>query len=152
MPQRNISQSIKLHSIKMPSKTSLKIGTLTQFRCVGCQEALHTIHNILTTKRHHGEETHVLFVDLIKAFDTIDHEMLFQILAKYGILPALMTVVKKMHKDCRIMFTIGKEECFIEYLNGVYQGEIASSVFFLFLMLAATDRFHNIDPTSRKDD
>ena len=46
-----------------------------------------------------------------------------------------------MYKDCRVKFTIRKEERFIEYLNGVYQGDNASSVLFLFLMLAATDSF-----------
>ena len=46
-----------------------------------------------------------------------------------------------MYKDCQIKFTIGKEERFIEYLNGVYQGDNASAVLFLFLMLTATDSF-----------
>mmetsp|Transcript_17850 Transcript_17850/g.25416 ORF Transcript_17850/g.25416 Transcript_17850/m.25416 type:complete len:183 (+) Transcript_17850:1795-2343(+) len=46
-----------------------------------------------------------------------------------------------MYKDCRIKFTIGKEERFIEYLNGVYQGDNASAILFLFLILAATDSF-----------
>jgi len=117
------------------------VGAPTQFGHVGCQEALHTIRNILTTRRHHGKETYVLFVDLVKAFDTVDHEVLFQILAKYGIPPALITVLKKMYRDCKIKFTIGKEERFINYLNGVYQGDNASAVLFLFLMLAATDSF-----------
>ena len=118
-----------------------KIGAPTQFGHVGCQEALHTIRNILTTRRHHGKDTYVLFVDLVKAFDTVDHEVLFQILAKYGIPPALITVIRKMYKDCRIKLTIGKEERYIQYLNGVYQGDNASAILFLFLMLAATDSF-----------
>jgi hypothetical protein len=63
--------------------------------------------------------------------------------SEYGIPPALITVVRKMYKDCRVKFTIRKEERFIEYLNGVYQGHNASSVLFLFLMLAATDSFNN---------
>ena len=120
-----------------------KIGAPTQFGHVGCQEAIHTIRNLLTTRRHHGKETYVLFVDLVKAFDTVDHEVLFQILAKYGIPPALITVIRKMYKDCRIKFTTGKEERYIDYLNGVYQGENASAVLFLFLMLAAIDSFTN---------
>ena len=46
-------------------------GAPTQFGHVGCQEALHTVRNILTTRRHHGKETYVLFVDLVKAIDTV---------------------------------------------------------------------------------
>ena len=78
------------------------VGSSTQFEHVGCQEALHTIRNILTTRRHHGKETYVLLVNLVKAFDTVDHEVLFQILAKYRIPPPLITVLKKMYKDCKI--------------------------------------------------
>ena len=70
-------------------------------------------------RRHHGKETYVLFVDLIKAFDTVDHQVHFQILVKYGILPSLITVIKKMYEDCQIKLKIGNEERYVEYLNGV---------------------------------
>jgi hypothetical protein len=54
-----------------------KIGTPNQFGHIGCQEALHTIRNILITRRLHGKETYVLFADLVKAFDTVIHEALY---------------------------------------------------------------------------
>ena len=45
-------------------KQIIKIGAPTQFGHIGCQQALHTIRNILTTRRHHGKETYVSFVSL----------------------------------------------------------------------------------------
>jgi hypothetical protein len=49
-------------------------------------------------------------VDLVKAFDTADHQLLFNILKKYGIPDSLTTVIKKMYKYSIVVFRIGKEE------------------------------------------
>jgi len=38
----------------------------------------------------HGIDSHVLFVDLIKAFDTVNHDLLFALLGKYGAPPLLV--------------------------------------------------------------
>jgi len=120
-----------------------KIGTPNQFGHIGCQEALHTIRNILITRRLHGKETYVLFVDLVKAFDTVIHQALFTILTKYGIPQNLITVIKKMYHTVKLSFTKGKEKRFIDYTKGVFQGDNASPVLFLYIMLAATDTFKN---------
>ena len=118
-----------------------KTGTPNQYGHIGCQEALHTIRNILITRSLHGKETCVLFVDLVKAFGTIIHEALFTIQGKYGIPENLIAVIKKMCNTVKLSFTLGKEKCFINYTKGVFQGDNASSVLFLYIMLAATDAF-----------
>ena len=61
--------------------THLKtFGSKTQFGMVGCQEAQHTLKRALLLRRQHGLETYALFVDLVKAFDTVQHPLLFKIL------------------------------------------------------------------------
>jgi len=42
----------------------------------GCQDALFSLKTALQTRREHGLSTHVLFVDLVKAFDTVNHSFL----------------------------------------------------------------------------
>ena len=89
---------------------------------------------------------------LLKAFDTVIHEALFTILAKYGVPENLITVIRKMYHTVKLSFTIGKEKRFIDYTKGVFQGDNASPVLFLFIMLAATDNFkinhvHHSAPT-----
>jgi hypothetical protein len=39
---------------------------------------------MLQMRREHHLATHVLFVDLVKAFDTANHELLLELLRKYG--------------------------------------------------------------------
>jgi hypothetical protein len=74
------------------------------------KEALHTLRNILMTRRQHGKESFVLFVDLARAFDTVEHKVLFTILGKYGV-PDLIEVIHKIYANVNnLKFTIGKEK------------------------------------------
>jgi hypothetical protein len=50
------------------------VGAHTQFSHFECQETLHTLRNILITRLQQGKESFVLFVDLVKAFNTADHK------------------------------------------------------------------------------
>ena len=46
-----------------------------------------------------------------------------------------------MYINATLDVTIGKQKRSIDYINGVFQGDNASPVLFLFIMLAATDSF-----------
>ena len=54
---------------------------------VGCQDGTFTIKFSLHTRQNHYLPTYVAFVDLVKAFDTVDHALMIQILKKYGAPP-----------------------------------------------------------------
>jgi hypothetical protein len=73
-------------------------GSKTQFGMVGCQEAQHTLKKSLLLRRQHGVETYALFVDLVKAFDTVQHPLLFEILKRYGVPNSLVKVIEKMYR------------------------------------------------------
>jgi len=112
-------------------------GCPNQFGHIGCQEALHTVHSILTLHRHHGHETYALFIDLVKAFDSFNHEILYAILVKFGIPKDLMKTIQKMYSDCTIHLQVGKEERESEYGTGVKQGDNMAPILSLFIMQAA---------------
>jgi hypothetical protein len=44
--------------------------------------------------KEHRQDTYILFVELIKAFDTANHDLLFAIIAKYGAPSTLIDVIK----------------------------------------------------------
>jgi hypothetical protein len=48
----------------------------------GCRDALFIVRSALQLRHKHMLPTWALFVDLVKAFDTIDRELMFQILSK----------------------------------------------------------------------
>jgi hypothetical protein len=45
---------------------------------------MHSLRAALSIRRAHGIITYVLFVDLIKAYQIVNHALLFGILKKYG--------------------------------------------------------------------
>ena len=63
----------------LPLKRFKEINPVSQFGHVGCQEAQHTIKRALLLRCQHGLESPAIFIDLVKAFDTVHHELLYQI-------------------------------------------------------------------------
>jgi hypothetical protein len=123
-----------------------RVGIETQYGCVpgkGCADALFAIKTALQIRKQHGKNTWAVFVDLVKAFDTADHQLLFKILKKYGIPDTLITVIEKMYNDSVVVFKIGKEEREVPYRIGVKQGDNMAPVLFIYLMNAVAETLSN---------
>jgi hypothetical protein len=101
------------------------VGVETQYGCVlgkGCADALFAIKSALQMRKQHGLNTWAVFVDLVKAFDTADHELLFMILKKYGIPESLISVIQKMYKDSIVSFKVRDKSRDIWYGIGLKAG------------------------------
>jgi hypothetical protein len=116
-----------------------KYGFTGQYGSTGCADALYVVRSALQLRRDHGKDSHVLFVDLVKAYDTANHELLFPLLAKFGVPPPLVEVIRRLHRDFQLKFTLGKEQANIEYTVGVRQGDNMAPALFLFLMQAMAE-------------
>jgi hypothetical protein len=46
--------------------------------------------------------------DIIKAFDTANHELLFALLLRFGALEDLVEIIRRLHRDFRLNFHVGK--------------------------------------------
>eukprot|EP00957_Ditylum_brightwellii_P124742 9507534-Ditylum_brightwellii.AAC.1 len=60
-------------------ETRMPIGDLLQVQCgslnsKGCPDANFSLRSTLQIQREHDIATHVLFVDLVKAFDLVNHK------------------------------------------------------------------------------
>ncbi|EJK67523.1 hypothetical protein THAOC_11426, partial [Thalassiosira oceanica] len=79
-------------------------------RLVGCADRLFTIKTLLNMRRNHNQDTYVAFVDLVKAFDTADHQLLIKILEKYGGAPFnLCKIIERMYTNLTVVLKIGKK-------------------------------------------
>jgi hypothetical protein len=60
---------------------------------LGCCDGLFVLKTMLNLQKNHNLPSHVAFVDLVKAYDTANHDILLNILEQYGAPPTL-------HCDC----------------------------------------------------
>ena len=116
-----------------------KHGIRTQFGAtpnVGCQDGSFTLKSLLHLRHQHNLPTFVAFVDLVKAYDTTNHQLLIEILRQYGAPPKLCNAIERMYQDLVVIIKVGSEERKIPQTVGVRQGDNLSPVLFLFMMSA----------------
>jgi hypothetical protein len=131
--------SAKVMSIIIASrllKRFSEINPTTQFGHIGCQEVLHVIKRALLLRRQHGLESYAIFINLVKAFDTVNHKLLCKILDKYGLPPRLIATISKLYENCHIKIKVGKPSKELNYSTGVHQGNNMSPILFLFIIQA----------------
>ena len=73
-----------------------------------CPEGSFFLHSLLQIRKGHNLKSWVVFADLIKAFDSIDHKLLFALLEKNGIPSRPLQVIKNLYKNSEIEIKIGK--------------------------------------------
>jgi Holliday junction resolvasome RuvABC ATP-dependent DNA helicase subunit len=74
----------------------------------GCVDATATLKTALQSLKDCHQDAYVLFVDLVKAFDSVILEMLWQIVAKFTILVPIVDVIMKMYTEIEVSTSVGK--------------------------------------------
>jgi hypothetical protein len=105
----------------------------------GCADATFTLKTALQTLREHGQESWVLFVDLVKAYDTVNREMLWKILTTLGVPESLIEVLKKLYKDVTINLRVGEKLEQSLSTSGVKQGDNLTPILFIFVIHAVSN-------------
>ena len=73
---------------------------------------------------------------MVKAFDTMNHKIMLQILERYGAQPKLRSAISRMYKDLKMVLKIGEVEEKMSQTVGVRQGDCMAPVLFLFMVMA----------------
>ncbi len=87
-------------------------GTQIQFGGTpnrGCQDGLLTLRTLLNAHKNHNLPLFVAFVDLVKAYNTANHDLLLKVLKKYGAPPKFIAAIKTMYTDLKVVLKIDKE-------------------------------------------
>ena len=63
------------------------------------QDAVFTLLALLKEQREWQKHTHVVFIDIVKAFDSVDHDLIPVVLEKLSAPPKLVHVFRKMYSN-----------------------------------------------------
>ena len=113
-------------------------GVKSQFSAspnVRCCDGLFTLKT-LTQRKENNQESFVLFMDFVKAYDTANHELLIEILEQYSPPPKIFSVIKRMYTDLTVPIPLDGKSAEIPQTVRVCQGDNLSPFLFLFYMSA----------------
>ena len=74
----------------------------------GYQNSTFTIKALLHTQNNQNLLSYVASVYLVKAFDTVNHDMMLKILERFGAPPKLRSAISRMYQDLKIVLRIEK--------------------------------------------
>ena len=126
---KQIFKIIEKHGVKYQFGSALGVG---------CQDGTFTIKTILHMRQNHNLPSYAAFVDLVKAFDNVNNDMMLKILEHYGAPQKLCPAISRMYHYLKIVLKIGKIEEKTSQTVGVRQGECMAPVLFLFIVMAFT--------------
>ena len=76
----------------------------------GCQDAVFFLKPILQERKDKNLDTWALFMDLIKAFDTVNHEVIMITLDKFGCPDKLQQMIARLYKYIFVEIKSGKQK------------------------------------------
>ena len=99
---------------------------------ISCSSVIMQVTEYIREKIHSRTNGHVCFIDLQKAFDTLDHQILIQKLEKYGYRGPILEIMKSYLSDRR-QYVITKSTSSNKKLikTGVLQGSVLGPFLFL---------------------
>ena len=126
-----------VHSRLQPTMESLDHEAQCGFRSGrGCCDAVFSVKLALKKRREHSKETWVLFLDLVKAFDRVPRDLLWTILHRFGVSDKLVSILKSLHNNINVKFTVDDVTHNLNCLIGVKQGDILGPILFTFFIAA----------------
>ena len=113
----------------------------------GTTDQLFTLSQILSHATEFDNPTHTCFIDLRKAYDTVNRNAMWRILKQSGLSGKLQRLLQELHTDTRATVkAYGQSSEPFDINNGVRQGcVLAPALFNLFLDHVVRQALNNID-------
>jgi exonuclease III len=96
----------------------------------GTIDGLFGLKLVLTKRKEHGLSSWVVYVDLVKAFDSVPREGMYAMLGKLGVPQNLVEIIVKFHSNFMVKIKAGEVDTDVISNVGVKQGDSLAPVLF----------------------
>ena len=93
-------------------------------------DASFNVKMAIKKRKEHGCETWLFLLDLVKAFDRVPGELLWQIMERFGYPPKLVGLLKALHERVLVNFEVEGVKKVIESIIGAKQGDLLGPILF----------------------
>ena len=113
----------------------------------GTVDMIFSLRQVAEKVREKNEELYMVFIDLTKAFDTVNRDALWKVLKKLGIPDNMLNVIISFHDGMRAsVVSNGESSDPFNVTNGTKQGCVMAPVFFaLFFSVMLKYAFADVD-------
>ena len=96
-----------------------------------CEDHIYSLTSIIRNRKNEGRDTYTCFVDMAKAFDRVNRDILFIKLANIGVSGNMLESIKTIYADCQASVSVnGSYTDFFSIASGVKQGDVISPTLF----------------------
>ena len=108
-----------------------------RFRCSrGTIDSILIAKQFIQKRNEHGLHTWLLPFDLVKAFDRVPRELLWEVLTKQGVPQKLVSLLRSLQKNLKVKFMYENATQTRDSITGVKQGDLLGPNLFIFYMIA----------------
>ena len=112
----------------------------------GCCDGIFSVKMALQKRHEHGLSTWAVFIDLVKAFDSVPRNGLFAVLQKFGIPPKMLRLIIRFHSDLIVKVNVGDDDVCFDSTTGVKQGCTMAPLLFAIYFQAANEVLAAVSP------
>ena len=119
-------------------------------RNMGTTDGSFVVRQAINLRHEAGKDTYVLFVDLVKAFDSVPRDGMIKVLGKFGVPERMLNWIERIYEKVVVKVEIENESDTFASCTGVKQGDNLSPTLFLFMMQAFMELLRNEAATGQK--